>query len=145
MFESLRPHGLQPATLLCPWDSPVHWSGLPFPSPEGLPHPRIKPMSLMSPGLRWSPGGGHGNQLQYSCHKQKSLVGYSPRDCKDWDTTEQLSTALWGILGLGAPHQKGMFRVVEHWNQKWRLMENDDDNTIDTGDTAHKEQSEPLE
>ena len=51
MFESLRPHGLQPATLLCPWDPPVHWSGLPFPFPEDLPHPRIKPMSLMSPPL----------------------------------------------------------------------------------------------
>ena len=29
-----------------------------------------------------SPGGGHGNSLQYSCleefHEQRSLVGYSP-------------------------------------------------------------------
>ena len=34
------------------------------------------------PGLRRSPGGGHGNPLQYSClenpHGQRSLVGYSP-------------------------------------------------------------------
>ena len=34
------------------------------------------------PGLGRSPGGGHGNPLQYSClensHGQKSLVGYSP-------------------------------------------------------------------
>ena len=28
-----------------------YWSGLPFPSPRDLPHPRIKPMSLMSPAL----------------------------------------------------------------------------------------------
>ena len=34
------------------------------------------------PGLGRSPGGGHGNPLQYSCpvnpHRQKSLAGYSP-------------------------------------------------------------------
>ena len=34
------------------------------------------------PGLGRSPGGGHGNMLQYSClektHGQRSLVGYSP-------------------------------------------------------------------
>ena len=33
-------------------------------------------------GLGRSPGGGHGNPLQYSClenpHGQRSLVGYSP-------------------------------------------------------------------
>ena len=34
------------------------------------------------PRLGKSPGGGHGNPLQYSClenpHGQRSLVGYSP-------------------------------------------------------------------
>ena len=34
------------------------------------------------PGSRRSPGGGHGNPLQYPClensHGQRSLVGYSP-------------------------------------------------------------------
>ena len=28
-----------------------YWSGLPFPFPEDLPNPRIKPMSLRSPAL----------------------------------------------------------------------------------------------
>ena len=36
-----------------------------------------------------SPGGGHGNPLQYSClenpHGQRSLVGYSPRGRKKAD------------------------------------------------------------
>ena len=44
------------------------------------------------PGLGRSPGGGHGNPLQYSClenpHGQRSLVGYSPRGCRESDTTE---------------------------------------------------------
>ena len=48
-------------------------------------------------GLGRSPGGGHGNPLQYFCpenpHGQRSLVGYSPRGHKESDTTEQLSTA----------------------------------------------------
>ena len=48
-------------------------------------------------GLGRSPGGGHGNPIQYSClenpHGHRSLVGYSPWGCKEWDTTEQLSTA----------------------------------------------------
>ena len=50
------------------------------------------------PGLGRSPGGGHGNPLQYSClenpHGQRSLVrGYSPWGRKELDMTEQLSTA----------------------------------------------------
>ena len=49
------------------------------------------------PGLGRSPGGGHGNPLQYSClenpHGQRRLEGYSPWGCKKSDTTEQLSTA----------------------------------------------------
>ena len=49
------------------------------------------------PGLRRSPGRGHGNPLQYSCLEnsqgQRSLVGYSPQAPKESDTTEQLGTA----------------------------------------------------
>jgi len=48
------------------------------------------------PGLGRSPGGGHGNSLQYSClgnpHAQRSLAGYSPWGCTESDTTEWLST-----------------------------------------------------
>ena len=48
------------------------------------------------PGLGRSPGGGHGNPLQYSClenlHGQRSLVGYSSWGHKESDTTEQPST-----------------------------------------------------
>ena len=44
------------------------------------------------PGSGRSPGGGHGNPLQYFClenpHGQRSLVGYSPWGRKELDTTE---------------------------------------------------------
>ena len=50
--DSLRPCGLQPTRLLCPWDSPSmgfsrqeYWSGLPFPFPGDLPDPGIEPRS----------------------------------------------------------------------------------------------------
>ena len=49
------------------------------------------------PGLGRSPGGGHGNPLQYSClenpHGWKSLAGYSPWDQKESYATERLCTA----------------------------------------------------
>ena len=49
------------------------------------------------PGLGRSPGGGHGNPLQYSClenpHGQRNLAGYSPWGHRELDTTERLSTA----------------------------------------------------
>ena len=43
----------------------------------------------LMPGLGRSPGGGHGNPLQYYClenpHGQRSLEGYSPWDDKESD------------------------------------------------------------
>ena len=49
------------------------------------------------PGLGKSPGGGHGNPLQYSCleihYGQRSLAGYSPWGRGESDMTERLSTA----------------------------------------------------
>ena len=51
------------------------------------------------PGSGRSPGGGHGNPLQYSCLEnplgQRSLVGYTAWGHKELDTTEQLSTAIY--------------------------------------------------
>ena len=43
------------------------------------------------PGSGRSPGGGHGNPLQYSCldnFMDRSLVGYSPWGHKESDTAE---------------------------------------------------------
>ena len=48
------------------------------------------------PVLGRSPGGGHGNPLQYSClenpHGQRSLAGYHRSGRKESDTTRRLST-----------------------------------------------------
>ena len=45
MPNSLRPYGLQPARLLCPWDSPGKNLGVvAMPSSRELPDPGIEPM-----------------------------------------------------------------------------------------------------
>ena len=47
------------------------------------------------PGLRRSPGGGHGNPLQNSClrnpHGQRSLVGYIHGVTKSWTRLSDLA------------------------------------------------------
>ena len=47
MSDSLWPHGLQPARLLCPWgfSRQEYWSGMPCPPPGDLPDPGIEPGS----------------------------------------------------------------------------------------------------
>ena len=44
----------------------------------------------LTPGLQRSPGGGHGNPLQYSCleNGQRSLAGNSPWGHKQSDTAK---------------------------------------------------------
>ena len=54
VYNSLQPHGLKPAGLLCPWNSPGKNTGvseLPLLSPGDLPDPRIEPVSPASPTL----------------------------------------------------------------------------------------------
>ena len=49
----------------------------------------------LMPGSGRSPGGGHGNPLQYSSlehpHGQRSVVGHSPGGHNESDMTEELS------------------------------------------------------
>ena len=52
-FDSFWPHALQPARLLCPWNSPariLEWVAIPF--SRGFPNPGIEPRS---PGLQADP------------------------------------------------------------------------------------------
>ena len=70
MFNSLQPHGLLLARLLCPWgfSRQKYWSGLPS-SPSGdLPNPGIKPRSpsLQADSLPAYPQGKPKNTGVYS-------------------------------------------------------------------------------
>ena len=52
MSDSVRPHRRQPTRLLCAWDSLGKITGVGCQALSGdLPHPGIKPASLLSPAL----------------------------------------------------------------------------------------------
>ena len=83
------------------WVGKIPWrrDRLPIPVFKGLPDgPKDKKSNCNAgdlssiPGLGRSPGGGHGNPLQYYCLEnpqgQRSLVGYNPRGGKELDTTQ---------------------------------------------------------
>ena len=67
---------------------------------------------VRSLGWEDSPGGGHGNTLQYSClenpHGERSLMGYSPWGHKESDTTKRLSTHM-VVLSIVVPLVLGLF------------------------------------
>ena len=71
--DSLPPHRLFPAGLLCPWNSPgkkEYRSGLPFPSPGTLSHLGIKP------------GLPHCRQILYCLsHQGSPNKGINPDNC----------------------------------------------------------------
>ena len=59
MVDSLRPHGAHQAPPSMEFSRREYWSGLPFPSPGGLPDPGIKPGSptLQADALPSEPPG----------------------------------------------------------------------------------------
>ena len=65
MSDFLRPHGLQPVRLLCPWgfSRPEYWRGLPYPPPGDLPKPGIehRSLALQADSLPSEPPGKHKN------------------------------------------------------------------------------------
>ena len=68
------------------------------------------------PGWGRSPGGGHGNSLQYSClenpHGQRSLESYSPQSRTESDLTEPLSTHACGPFSRVPPVCQLMLRTL---------------------------------
>ena len=94
------------------------------------------------PGLGRSPGGGHGNPLQYPClenpHGQRRLVGYSPWGCRklaitEWQSTAKSLTWIWANSGrwwgTGRPsvlQSMRSQRVAHEWEteqQQWNLWQ----------------------
>ena len=78
--------------------------------------------------LQRSPGGGHGNPVQYSClenpHGQRSLAGYSPWRGKESDMTDWLSTRgtqqhapLWPLAVPGLLPMWAACFLLWLWNQ----------------------------
>ena len=61
------------------------------------------------PGLGRSPGGGHGNPLQYSClenpHGQRSPVGYSPWAAESWAWLSDWATTMSLVVDKNWKHE----------------------------------------
>ena len=104
----------------CPWASQVAVVAKNLPASAG----DIRDAGLI-PGLGRSPGGGHGNPLQYAClenpHGQKRLVGCSPWGCTESDTTMRAlhplggkaeNMRLWTKLSQSAEWAKGKSEVL---------------------------------
>ena len=73
------------------------------------------------PGLGWSPGGGHGNPLQYSCldnpHGQRSLAGPGPwrhRVGHDWVTKHTHTDYLEHLLQFLGPKCVNKWMDISH-------------------------------
>ena len=95
MSDSLRPHGLQPARLLCPggFSRQEYWSGLPCPPPVDLPTLEIEPRAatLQMDSLSSEPPG-------------KPNSGYSPfrgRNLNFYKTARHPSFLQHWILSAG--------------------------------------------
>ena len=77
------------------------------------------------PGLGRSPGGGHGNPLQYSClenpHGQKSLVSYSPWNSPGQNTgVGSLSLLQWIFW---PKNQTGVSCIAGGFFTNWAMRE----------------------
>ena len=83
--DSLRPYGLQPTRLLCPWgfSRQEYWSGLPCPPPGDLPNPGIKPRTstLQVDSLPSEPPGKPSPLLT---QEQKGSIGLILLQCACW-------------------------------------------------------------
>ena len=74
------------------------------------------------PALGRSPGGGHGNALQYSClenpHAQRCLAGYSSWGRKESEATEPLHTAQHRTPGSHASCRNVSIAVATRWRAR---------------------------
>ena len=108
--DSWQPHGMQPARLLCPWNSPskntgvgchallqgifptqglnpglLHWASLVAQSVKNL--PAVRETQVWS--LGWEDPlekemATHSSIPAWEFHGQRRLVGYSPWGCNSW-------------------------------------------------------------
>ena len=73
-------------------------------------------------GLGRSPGGGHGDPLQYSClenpHRQRCLVSYSPWGHKESDRSEQSEHSTVKGRALRVRCGGGLWDVFANANQE---------------------------
>ena len=114
MSSSLRPHGLQPASLLCPWNSPGNNTEVGCHSLlQVVKNPPANAGDLRDegsiPGSGRSPGGEYGNPLQYSC------LGNSMDRGDWWAMAHSVAKSLKRL----SMHNAELWKDYGLWNQTW--------------------------
>ena len=115
MSHSLRPHGLQPTRLLCPWrfSRQEYWSGLPCPLPGDLPNQGIK---SRSPSFQVDslPSEPPGRQV---CHSRDGIYHSVHGSSKNWKST-------WESLALKQKEtgflKEKKFPLGNHSSKGWK-------------------------
>ena len=106
--DSLWPHRLQPARLLCPWgfSRQEYWSGFPCPPPGNLPDPGIEPRS---PALQvdsftiWATREAHDKPSQY-IKKQRHHIS---------NNVHMVKAMVFPIVMYGC--ESWTMKKAEHW------------------------------
>ena len=115
MSDSLRPYGLQPARLLCPWwfSRQEYRSGLPCPSPGDLPNSGMEPMSLLS----MPPGKPLRQSSKWWSHKSRNAGSYQnlveAGSSSPWEPERERGVAKGG--GLLHLHFDPVLLVLGFW------------------------------
>ena len=104
MSDSLDPLDCSPpgSSVHGIFHSRILWSGFPFPIPDYLPNPRIKPTSLASPALvgRFFITLPPGKPGAYICVSVSSVAQLCPALCDPWTAAHQASLSITNSQGL---------------------------------------------
>ena len=119
MSDSLRPHGLEPARLLCPWDSPGKNTeeGCCAPPPGDLPKARTEPRPPASAGRV-----SHPLSRQGSPYVQVSLVAQMVKGLPTMQETRVRSLGQEESLEETAPHSSTLAWKIPWTEEPGRLQ-----------------------
>ena len=112
--DSLRPHGLQPSRLLCPWgfSRQEYWNGLPLPFPGDLPKSGTEPGSpaLQADSLPSKPPGKPVLYIVYQLYLKKAIQFSSVQSLScvqlfetPWTAARQASLSITNSRSLPKP------------------------------------------
>ena len=116
MHAQLCPTLCDPQTVACQAPFPMeffrqeYWSGLPFPTPEDLPNPRIEPQSLASPAL-----AGRFLPLYHLGSSSWRLETFKLQLSEDYQIIRKKFTSL-GTVGDTVPSWLGILRFLAEFH-----------------------------
>ena len=114
--DALRPHGVQPTRLRCPWDFlGKNMSGLPCPPPEDLPKPKIEPTSLILQADSL-PSEPHGKLQFSSVQFSRSVVSDSLRPHESQHARPPCPSPTPGVYSNSRKLKNGQINICQKQN-----------------------------